>query len=405
MDLGKNLERAGCTGRSCFGIKEITTYQILMNLRRYFYALLLLTAGAVTVYAQEAKPVAAKLTQFTPGSIWPDNKGVHINAHGGGFLYDKGTYYWYGEHKVEGGAGNRAMVGVHCYSSKDLYNWKDEGIALNVSSDTTSDIAKGCILERPKVIYNKKTKKYVMWFHLELLGQGYKAARAGVATSTKATGPYTFVKSYRPNAGKMPYYPPGTPNEDKVDCAKPKNRSEGFFCRDLPGGQMARDMNVFVDDDGKAYHIFSAEENATLDVAELTDDYTGHTGKFSRVYAGHSTEAPAVFKRNGIYYMIGSGTTGWAPNPARWFTAKNIYGPWTYHGNPCVGEGAEITFGGQSTYVLPVAGKKDAFIFMADKWTPKNAIDGRYLWLPVTFKGDDIELKWMNEWTLGVFNK
>jgi beta-xylosidase len=376
-----------------------------MNLRRYFYAFLLLTAGVVTVHAQEVKPIAAKLTQFTPGAIWPDNKGVHINAHGGGFLYDKGTYYWYGEHKIEGGAGNRAMVGVHCYSSKDLYNWKDEGIALNVSSDTTNDIARGCILERPKVIYNKKTKKYVMWFHLELLGQGYKAARAGVATSTKATGPYTFVKSYRPNAGKMPYYPPGTPNEGKVDCAKPKNRSEGFFCRDMPGGQMARDMNVFVDDDGKAYHIFSAEDNATLDVAELTDDYIGHTGKFSRVYAGHSTEAPAIFKRNGIYYMIGSGTTGWDPNPARWFTAKNIYGPWTYHGNPCVGEGAEITFGGQSTYVLPVAGKKDAFIFMADKWTPKNAIDGRYLWLPVTFKGDDIELKWMNEWTLGVFNK
>ena len=380
-----------------------------MNLRKSFYAFIILTAwlitGAVTVHAQATKPGATKLTQFIPGTIWPDNNGVHINAHGGGLLYDKGTYYWYGEHKIEGGAGNRAMVGVHCYSSRDLYNWKDEGIALNVSPDTTSDIAKGCILERPKVVYNKKTKKYVMWFHLELLGQGYKAARAGVATSSKATGPYTFIKSYRPNAGKMPYYPPGTPNEDKVDCAKPKNRSEGFFCRDLPGGQMARDMNVFVDDDGKAYHIFSAEENATLDVAELTDDYTGHTGKFSRVYAGHSTEAPAVFKRNGIYYMIGSGTTGWDPNPARWFTAKNIYGPWTYHGNPCVGDGAEITFGGQSTYVLPVAGKKDAFIFMADKWTPKNAIDGRYLWLPVTFKGDDIELKWMNEWTLDVFKK
>ncbi len=380
-----------------------------MNLRKPFYAFILLTAallaGAVTANAQEAKTNTAKLTQFTPGTIWPDNNDVHINAHGGGLLYDKGTYYWYGEHKIEGGAGNRAMVGVHCYSSKDLYNWKDEGIALNVSPDTTSDITKGCILERPKVVYNKKTKKYVMWFHLELLGQGYKAARAGVATSNKATGPYTFIKSYRPNAGKMPYYPPGTSDEDKVNCDKPKNKTEGFFCRDVPGGQMARDMNVFVDDDGKAYHIFSAEENATLDVAELTDDYTGHTGKFSRVYAGRYTEAPALFKRNGIYYMIGSGTTGWDPNPARWFTAKSIYGPWTYHGNPCVGEGAEITFGGQSTYVLPVAGKKDAFIFMADKWTPKNAIDGRYLWLPVTFKGDDIELKWIKEWSLDVFKK
>ncbi|RYY28607.1 MAG: beta-glucanase [Sphingobacteriaceae bacterium] len=340
---------------------------------------------------------------FKPGAIWPDNNGVHINAHGGGILYQNKTYYWFGEHKVAGGAGNRAMVGVHCYSSKDLYNWKDEGIALSVSPDTTNDIAKGCILERPKVVYNAKTKKYVMWFHLELLGQSYKAARTGLATSDKVNGPYKFIKSYRPNAGKMPFYPEGTPEADKVNCEQPATKSDGFFCRDLPGGQMARDMTVFVDDDGKAYHIFSAEENFTLDIAELSDDYTSHTGKFTRVYAGHQTEAPAIFKHNGTYYMIGSGTTGWAPNPARWFSAKSIFGPWTYHGNPCVGEGAQITFGGQSTHVLPVAGKKDAFIFIADKWEPKNAIDGRYLWLPVTFKGDDIEIKWLENWNLDFF--
>jgi hypothetical protein len=140
---------------------------------------------------------------------------VHINAHGGGMLYQKGTYYWFGEHKIAGGAGNRAMVGVHCYSSKDLYNWKDEGIALAVSTDSTNDIAKGCILERPKVIYNKKTKKYVMWFHLELKGQGYKAARTGVAIADKVTGPYTFIKSYRPNAGFMPFIPEGTPERKR----------------------------------------------------------------------------------------------------------------------------------------------------------------------------------------------
>jgi hypothetical protein len=347
----------------------------------------------------------SKATAFTPGTIWADNNGVHINAHGGGLLYQKGTYYWFGEHKIAGGAGNRAMVGVHCYSSKDLYNWKDEGIALPVSPDSTNDIAKGCILERPKVIYNAKTKKYVMWFHLELKGQGYKAARTGLATASKVTGPYTFIKSYRPNAGFMPFYPEGTTESEKVNCAKPATKSDGFFCRDLPGGQMARDMNLFVDDDGKAYHIFSAEENFTLDIAELNADYTGHTGKYARVYAGHQTEAPAIFKRNGIYYMVGSGTTGWAPNPARWFTAKSIYGPWTYRGNPCQGAGAEITFGGQSTYVLPVAGKKDAFIFMADKWTPKDAIDGRYLWLPIRFKGDDIEINWLERWDLNEFDK
>ncbi|MDN3582428.1 glycoside hydrolase family 43 protein [Mucilaginibacter flavus] len=327
-----------------------------------------------------------KLNSFNPGAIWPDNKGVHINAHGGGMLYKNGIYYWFGEHKIAGDAGNRAMVGVHCYSSKDLYNWKDEGIALTVSPDTANDIAKGCILERPKVVYNPKTKKYVMWFHLELRGQGYKAARAGVATADKVTGPYTFVKSYRPNAGFMPIYPEGTPDNEKVNCAHPANESEGFFCRDLPGGQMARDMNVFVDDDGKAYHIFSAEENYTLDIAELNDTYTGHTGKFARVYAGHQTEAPAIFKHHGIYYMIGSGTTGWAPNPARWFTAKSIYGPWVYHGNPCVGKGAEITFGGQSTYVLPVTGKRMLLFLWPINGRPKMPLMAATCGYPLPLK-------------------
>lgn len=342
---------------------------------------------------------------FKPGQIWPDNNGVHINAHGGGITFDKGTYYWFGEHKIAGTGGNTAQVGVHCYSSKDLTSWKDEGIALSVSQDAKSDIAKGCILERPKVVYNKTSNKYVMWFHLELPGKGYSAARAGVAISDRITGPYIFKKSYRPNPGRQPFYPPGTVVREKLEATHPRSKTDTFFVRDLPGGQMARDMTVFVDDDGKAYHVFSSEENFTLQLAELTPDYTAHTGKFTRIYAGHQTEAPALFKRNGIYYLIGSGCTGWAPNAARWFSATSIWGPWTYHGNPCVGEGAELTFGGQSTYVLPVQGKKDAYIFIADKWTPKNAIDGRYFWLPVSFDGEDIRISWRNEWDLSLFDQ
>ena len=126
-----------------------------------------------------------------PGNIWKDNTGKHINAHGGGILFNHGIYYWYGEFKVVGTVGNTAQVGVSCYSSKDLYYWKNEGIVLNVNeTDSTNDIAKGCILERPKVIYNTKTKKYVMWFHLELRGRSYGAARAGVAVSDKPNGPF-----------------------------------------------------------------------------------------------------------------------------------------------------------------------------------------------------------------------
>src|ERR1700733_7998761 len=104
---------------------------------------------------------------FRPGELWPDKHGVLINAHGGGILVHDGISFWFGEHKIAGEAGNAAQVGVHVYSSADLYNWRDEGIALAVSDDPQSPVKRGCILERPKVIFNPRTKKFVMWFHLE----------------------------------------------------------------------------------------------------------------------------------------------------------------------------------------------------------------------------------------------
>ena len=57
---------------------------------------------------------------IAPGEIWPDNNGVHVNAHGGGMLLHNGIYYWYGENKCD--TTSSAMVGVDCYSSKDLVN-------------------------------------------------------------------------------------------------------------------------------------------------------------------------------------------------------------------------------------------------------------------------------------------
>ena len=306
---------------------------------------------------------------FHPGELWLDNNGVHINAHGGGILFQNGTYYWFGEHKTAGGGGNVANVGVHCYSSTDLYNWKDEGIAFKVSEDPASEITKGCIIERPKVLYNAKTKKYVMWFHLELKGKGYSAARCGVATSDSVTGPYTYVNSFRPD------------------------------------GQMSRDMTLFEDDDGTAYLICASEDNATTHISQLADDYLGTTGNYIKAFKWHS-EAPAVFKYKGKYYYLGSGCSGWAPNAAMSAVSDSMLGKWTGLGNPCRGDVHQnkTTFESQSTYVLPVQGKPDAFIFMADRWRPGNAIDGRYIWLPITFENDKPVIKWLPEWDLTTFD-
>ena len=361
------------------------------------------------------------MSEFRPGEIWPDDKGVHINAHGGGILFHEGTYYWFGEHKIEGGAGNVAHVGVGVYSSKDLYNWKNEGIALKVSEDPASPIAKGCVIERPKVLFNAKTKKFVMWFHHELIGQGYDASLSGVAVADTVTGPYTYLGSFRPNAGVWPANAPEeirkplTPEEDhKLANAGlrgdyvPDWGRDMVLRRDFQGGQMARDMSLFLDDDGKAYHIYSSESNSTLHISLLTDDFLKPAGKYIRIFPLAFNEAPAMFKHKGKYFLFSSGCTGWAPNAARLASADHISGPWTEHGNPCVGtdEQKKFTFHSQSTHVLPVQGKKDAFIFMADRWNPGNAIDGRYIWLPVQFNKDGLPLlEWKDQWSLEFFDK
>ena len=344
--------------------------------------------------------------RFTPGEVWQDEQGVAINAHGGGILLVGDTYYWFGEHK-EAGKEGLAKRGVHCYSSKNLYDWKDEGIALAVSEEPGSPIEKGCILERPKVIYNAKTSKYVMWFHLEPKGASYSGAMSGVAVSDRPTGPYTFLHAGRHNAGCWPINVQDIHKQEVPEAARQRFSggslpahpdSLNLLGRDFEGGQMARDMNLFVDEDGKAYLIHSSEENSTLHIAELTEDYTACSGRFARFFPGRFMEAPALFKQEGKYYLIMSGCTGWAPNAGRSAVASSIWGPWQELENPFMGADSETSFHSQSTYVLPMPGKPGRFIYMGDRWNPENLIDSRYIWLPLTLEGDQPVITWRDQW-------
>jgi beta-xylosidase len=350
---------------------------------------------------------------FTPGEIWKDNNGIHINAHGGGILYHEKTYYWYGQHMIEGETGNTAQVGVHVYASQNLYEWKDLGIALKVTEDDeNSDIAKGCILERPKVIYNEKTGKFVMWFHLELKGKGYDEARSGVAVSDTPEGPFTFIKSFRPDAGFWPVNVQDfhrLPVADSIKhrycggkgCLPAHPDTLNLLGRDYKGGQMARDMNLFVDDDGKAYLIYSSEENSTLHISLLTDDYLSCSGKYARFFSDRYMEAPVIFKTSeGNYFFMGSDCTGWKANAARSAVAKSIWGPWSELGNPCFGADSATTFNSQSTFILPVQGKTDIFIYMGDRWKPENPVDGKNIWLPVELKDGRFEIRWKDNWNI-----
>ncbi len=233
------------------------------------------------------------------------------------------------------------------------------------------------------------------------------------------TGPYRFLGSLRPNAGVWPL---NAPEELKKPLASvestllagsrmdgtsiPSGAENLIFRRDFKGGQMARDMTLFVDDTGEAYHIYSSEENSTLHISRLSDDFLRPAGRYARVLVGEFNEAPVAFKHAGKYWLITSGCTGWKPNAARLAVADSIWGPWQTLGNPCIGEpdAVNTTFQSQGTFVLPVPGRTGAFIFMADRWQPRNAVDGLYVWLPIEFDNGLPRLRWRDAWGLEVFD-
>jgi beta-galactosidase len=334
-----------------------------------------------------------------PGSIFHDTDGNPINAHGGGFLYHNNIYYWYGE--IKNGAtylpkanadwfGTRVdLVGISCYSSTDLIRWKYLGNVLPaVTNDTLHDLYITAVAERPKVVYNSFTNKFVMWLHIDSMD--YKKARSGVATSDSPDGPFTYIQSFRPN------------------------------------DQMARDLTVFVDSNNNnnnsnqstttvAYLITSSEDNAVMHIHELSSNYTSFTGRWKRIFQDRYMEAPTLFQREGKYYFIGSGCTAWKPNAARSAVSSSIWGPWTELGNPCKGNDANTTFHSQSTYVLPIntngrggSSGDERFMFAADRWNETNLSDSRYVWLPIEFDTDENSgesspiIQWQDEWD--VFN-
>jgi beta-xylosidase len=311
-------------------------------------------------------------TSFTPGKIWNDLDGVPIQAHGGGILYDQGTYYWFGEnkdtvtHQRSTVGFNVDAVGVSCYASTDLYNWENKGIVLpSVKTPVEHELHTSKIIERPKVIYNALSKKYVMFMHIDT--NDYKYARVGIAISDTPAGAYQYIGSI------------------------------------IPHDSDSRDMTVFKDDDGKAYLVHSSGWNATLYIGELSSDYCQTSGIFTKNFPKRYREAPAVLKYRHNYYLVTSGCTGWDPNSAEYALSENILGPWKVMGNPCMGPNADLTFNAQSTFMFPLAGKPGAYIAMFDIWNKEDLGSSRYVWLPVIFKDQKMIIEWHDEWDLSVF--
>lgn len=347
--------------------------------RKWIIASLFLCAAALS-FQCDAETVNGR-TAFRPARPWPDTDGMHINAHGFCIIKRGVKYYWYGSHKIDGKKeSEKNEAGVRCYVSTDLLNWKNSGLVFSVTSvGQHPEIANAGILDRPKVIFNGRTGKYVMHFKLYPPGAagntvGTDVAFVGIATSADPLGPFEY-------RGK-------------------------FTGADSPKG--SGDFAIFQDVDGAAYHIAVRKPDKALVVGLMDEDGLRPAGGY-KVMEGitRGTEAPALFRREGKYYLLGSGSTGWQPNPARMFVADHISGPYKPLGNPCEGInphnklGPEKAFGGQSTFVLPAPWSEDEWIAMFDIWNPEEPIKAGYIWLPLRFENEKPVIRWKNDWKAG----
>jgi hypothetical protein len=334
---------------------------------------------------------------------WLDTDGHRIEAHGGAIVHDRnGKIYWFGESAklVEPKRGYAYSVGVACYSSTAIGGpWTNEGIVLSQDNIKDKELLKKdrpLIIERPKVLFNAATEKYVMWFHLdaaEMLDESavtswhkkkgilykYWFRRAAVATSSSPTGPFIFIFSL------------------------------------LPDGEKSLDLQLYQENDGDAYLVRSVN-NRFVGISRLTGDYLSTTGRVE-IMVKPALEAVAIFRnpKDQTLYAIASHLTGWEPNPLVVLRARRKTGKpcgigcglgdsleWDKFGNPT---GEYSSFNTQPTFAISLKdheGNKYIMV-MFDNWLragPRGLRDAGYIWLPLEFDvGGSSRLQKLLNWT------
>jgi len=314
----------------------------------HLFILFILTCGS-NVYVKGAG--------IQSGIPWYDSSGKRIEAHGGGFLLANGRYYWYGESAKTSSLNDH---GVNCYSSTDLTNWKFERQVL-AQADIVGVPTKGpYVVERPHVLYNARTSKYVMWFHLDTSDYGLRDV--GVATSDQPNGAFKFVRGFQPD---------GVPSLDQT---------------------------IYQDTDGNAYHIRSCN-NQYVGFSRLSADFLNTTGIIAKI--NDARESPAMFQHQGNYYLITSHLSGWNPNAMDFFNCGKslVNAQCVSLGNPTHDS---TTFNSQSTDVLIY---KDTIIYQGDRWNysgPGGLLNATYIWLPIvpTVSGTAFNIQWQNSWNV-----
>jgi hypothetical protein len=270
------------------------------------------------------------------GVHWFDSKGNTVSAHGANIVKEKGKYYFFGELHRDG---TNAFAGFNCYSSKDLYKWKFESIALLIQS--TGKLDSNSVGERPKVMKCPSTGEYIMYLHADTLS--YTSPYLGYSTAKKITGPYTFLGPILFNGKPIKKW----------------------------------DMGTFQDKDGSGYVLFHGG-----DIYKLNDDYKSIGEQINKAFE-LGFESPAMFHKDSLYYFLGSDLTGWERNDNYYFTSTSLKGPWTKQGFFAL-QGT-LTWNSQTTFVLPIEGTKETtYMFMGDRWSfPKQNSAATYIWQPL----------------------
>ena len=326
-----------------------------MKQRRIGILFMAIATGFCCGCTPAKKMAGAGVTAIRPGEIWPDDRGRHVQAHGGGIIKIKNTYYWYGEERAQYGLDSNKRY-VSCYASADLMNWKFMGDVLQLADP--EKLGRRWVLERPKVFYNAKTKKYVMYLHID--NASYTLASVAIAVSDRPTGNFTYVRMFRPL------------------------------------GHESRDIGQFIDDDGTAYLVFE-DRPFGFRIAKLSEDYMNVEKEMSLVK--EHMEGGAIVHYDGLYYAIGSALTGWNANPNKYATAPSLEGPWSAFKD--IAPPQKNTYGAQSTMMIKITGTDaTTVIFMGDMWRPRTQWDSRYLWMPLEMGEGKLWLPAPRPWML-----
>lgn len=307
---------------------------------RFWFSIFLTTCWLFS-FAQKS----AGLQAVYSGIPWFDDKGNIVSAHGANIIKDGNRYYLFGERHTDT---SNAFAGFNCYSSADLYNWKWESIALPLQ--TAGKLGPNRVGERPKVIKCPATGEYIMYMHADTLG--YKDQFVGYATAKKITGPYTFQGPILFNG-------------------KPIRKW---------------DMGTFQDADGSGYVLLHGG-----DIYKLNDDYKSIREQIHKA-TEKGFEAPTLFRKDSLYYFLGSDLTGWERNDNYYFTATSLKGPWVKQG--FLAPEGTLTWNSQTTFVLPIYGSKQTtYMYMGDRWSfPKQASAATYIWQPITISGHSLTI-------------